>query len=242
LNFCIQPTVLPRLEKVQEDLTVCEKALNEFMDSKRVAFPRFYFVSPADLLDILSNGNAPVKVMIHMPKIISALDTLELLEEGVRPFAKGMVSGVGKEYVPFTVECKLVGKVEIYLQMVLDTMRQSLKDIAMASLKKFNEVDKESWIVMDPAMVTLLINNCQWVILCEGAFTKYAGDKDAVKKAYEHQVNDLKGLIMMVQGDLTKPVRQKIMCLITMDAHSRDIIDKLVQLDVSRQDDFNWQT
>jgi hypothetical protein len=99
--------VLPRLEKVQEDLTVCEKALNEFMDSKRVAFPRFYFVSPADLLDILSNGNAPVKVMIHMPKIISALDTLQLLEEGVRPFAKGMVSGVGKEYVPFTVECKL---------------------------------------------------------------------------------------------------------------------------------------
>jgi dynein heavy chain len=123
LNFCIQPTVLPRLEKVQEDLTVCEKALNEFMDSKRIAFPRFYFVSPADLLDILSNGNAPVKVMIHMPKIISALDTLELLEEGVRPFAKGMKSCVGVEYVPFTVECKLIGKVEIYLQMVLDAMR-----------------------------------------------------------------------------------------------------------------------
>jgi hypothetical protein len=31
----------------------------------------------------------------------------------------------------------------------------------------------------------------------------------------------------MVQGDLTKPVRQKIMAMITMDAHSRDIIDKL---------------
>lgn len=39
------------------------------MDSKRRAFPRFYFVSPADLLDILSNGNNPNKVMIHMPKI-----------------------------------------------------------------------------------------------------------------------------------------------------------------------------
>jgi dynein heavy chain, axonemal len=76
LDFCIQPHILPGLEKVQENLTVCEKALNEFMDSKRMAFPRFYFVSPADLLDILSNGNMPVKVMIHMPKIISALDTL----------------------------------------------------------------------------------------------------------------------------------------------------------------------
>jgi hypothetical protein len=56
----------------------------------------------------------------------------------------------------------------------------------MNSLKKFNEMDKESWIVMDPAMVTLLVNNCQWVILCEGAFVKYSSDKDSVKKAFEH--------------------------------------------------------
>jgi dynein heavy chain len=80
IDFSIQDHVLPTLEKAQEDLTVCEKALNEFMDSKRMAFPRFFFVSPADLLDILSNGNSPAKVMVHMPKIISAIDTLELKE------------------------------------------------------------------------------------------------------------------------------------------------------------------
>ena len=186
LTFCNQPTVLPRLEKVQDDLTVCEKALNEFMDSKRIAFPRFYFVSPADLLDILSNGNAPAKVMVHMTKIISAVDTLELLEEGIRPFAKGIKSCVGVEYVGFTMECKLIGKVEVYMQMILDTMRGSLKEIAMKSLKKVTEIDKESWIVMDPAMVTLLVNNCQWVILCEGAFIKNPTDKDSVSKAFDH--------------------------------------------------------
>ncbi len=38
-------------------LQVCEKALADYMESKRRAFPRFYFVSTADLLDILSNGN-----------------------------------------------------------------------------------------------------------------------------------------------------------------------------------------
>jgi len=31
----------------------------------------------------------------------------------------------------------------------------------------------------------------------------------------------------MVQGKLSKNMRQKIMCLITMDTHSRDTIDKL---------------
>lgn len=91
-------------------------------------------------------------------------------------------------------------------------------------------------------MVTLLINNCCWVILVEGAFQAAATDKHAVEKAHKQQVGDLQGLIMMVQGDLEKPVRQKIMCMITMDAHSRDILDMLVREGVARVDEFQWQT
>ena len=45
----------------------------------------------------------------------------------------------------------------------------------------------------------------------------------------------------MVQGDLDRPMRQKIMCLITIDAHSRDIIDKLIQEKCTSSDDFQWQ-
>jgi dynein heavy chain len=168
------------------------------MDSKRMAFPRFYFVSPADLLDILSNGNAPTKIMVHMPKIISAMDTLDLKEEGVRPFAKGMHACVGKEYVEFTEPLKLMGKVECYLQDIINTMRKSLSDISKKSLKTFSEIDKESWLVMDPAMVTLLINNCSWVINCEKGFLQTASDPNAMTKVHEAQINDLKGLIMMV--------------------------------------------
>ena len=130
------------------------------MFSKQIAFPRFFFVSPADLLDILSNGNNPTKVMVHMPKIISAMDTLELIEEGVRPFAKGMHACVGKEYVEFTESLKLIGKVECYLQDIIDTMRNSLRNISKKSLKAYAETPKAKWLVMDPAMVTLLINNC----------------------------------------------------------------------------------
>ena len=44
----------------------------------------------------------------------------------------------------------------------------------------------------------------------------------------------------MVQGDLDKAVRQKIMCMITMDAHSRDIIDKLIVEKVHQSDEFQW--
>jgi dynein heavy chain len=57
-----QPKLYERLEAIQGQLALCEKALAEYLETKRLAFPRFYFVSSTDLLDILSNGNNPVSV------------------------------------------------------------------------------------------------------------------------------------------------------------------------------------
>jgi len=57
-----RPGLFENLEKLQAQLTLCEKALAEYLETKRLAFPRFYFVSSADLLDILSNGNHPLRV------------------------------------------------------------------------------------------------------------------------------------------------------------------------------------
>ena len=56
-----------QLEIIQGQLSLCEKALAEYLETKRLAFPRFYFASSNDLLDILSNGNQPIKVSPAQP-------------------------------------------------------------------------------------------------------------------------------------------------------------------------------
>lgn len=56
------PRLYERLEEIQSQLNLCQKALSEYLETKRLAFPRFYFVSSNDLLDILSNGNNPSAV------------------------------------------------------------------------------------------------------------------------------------------------------------------------------------
>jgi dynein heavy chain len=43
------------------------------MQEKQKQFPRFYFTSTTDLLDILSNGSTPAKVMKFMSKIFQAI-------------------------------------------------------------------------------------------------------------------------------------------------------------------------
>ncbi len=52
-----------RLDALLEGLETCEKALQDYLETKRVAFPRFYFVAPADLLDLLSKGSDPQAIL-----------------------------------------------------------------------------------------------------------------------------------------------------------------------------------
>ena len=49
------------LQAISEGIDTCEKALNEYLEQKKKAFPRFYFVANQALLDILSNGAKPLK-------------------------------------------------------------------------------------------------------------------------------------------------------------------------------------
>lgn len=149
-----------------------------------------------------------------------------------------MHTNVGIEYVEFTSPLKLLGKVENYMQEIINTMKSSLRDVAALSLVKLAKHGKEAWLAMDPAQTTLLINMLTWTKDVETAFGQIKGDKEAMKKCHLNQVKLLSDLIKMVQGDLTRPMRQKIGCMITMDAHSRDIIEKLYLEKVYNSEEF----
>lgn len=77
-----------------------------------------------------------------------------------------------------------------------------------------------------------------WVTSVEAHLVKRKANPKAMKECFDQQVDILTMLIKMVQGDLDKPLRQKIMCLITMDSHSRDIIEKLDLEEVMNSDEF----
>jgi len=50
------------LLELQNSITECEKHLEDYLEEKKKAFPRFYFVSNKSQLEILSNGMNPRKV------------------------------------------------------------------------------------------------------------------------------------------------------------------------------------
>lgn len=60
---CTQNGLLDKLLDLMKKQEQCKKSLSDFLDGKRRQFPRFYFMSEADLLTLLSNSSTPSKVL-----------------------------------------------------------------------------------------------------------------------------------------------------------------------------------
>lgn len=65
---CHAPNRLQDLEALSLGLEKCQKSLNDYLDSKRNAFPRFFFISDDELLSILGSSD-PTCVQEHMIKV-----------------------------------------------------------------------------------------------------------------------------------------------------------------------------
>ena len=107
-QHCLQPTS-PLDAPPASLFTPPPQALADYIEAKRRAFPRFYFVSTANLLDILSNGNTPARIMQHMSKCFQVWDGRKSRGSGgqwgaVRDSAECGLGGGGLAELWMTVE------------------------------------------------------------------------------------------------------------------------------------------
>lgn len=70
LEACHAANRLDQLQFIVNGLEKCQKSLNDYLDSKRNAFPRFFFISDDELLSILGSHD-PTCVQEHMIKVLS---------------------------------------------------------------------------------------------------------------------------------------------------------------------------
>ena len=68
LQACTAPGVLDSFTDLEGKLERIQKSLENYLENKRQQFPRFYFLSSDDLLEILGQAKDPMNVQPHLKK------------------------------------------------------------------------------------------------------------------------------------------------------------------------------
>uniref|UniRef100_A0A3P8NTX1 Dynein axonemal heavy chain 11 n=1 Tax=Astatotilapia calliptera TaxID=8154 RepID=A0A3P8NTX1_ASTCA len=243
-----KPGFLESLETLQQRLSLCEKALAEYLETKRLTFPRFYFVSASDLLEIVSKGTQPRQVTRHLLKLFDNIADLRFKdsdqaegrgEEG-EAVAIGMYSREG-EYVSFSEPCVCEGQAECWLSALETTMRCTVRKEIQEAVAAYEDKPRDQWLFDYPAQVGLTGSQVWWATDVGIAFERVEeGFETALKDYNKKQITQLNLLIHMLLGDLTPGDRQKIMTVCTIDVHARDVVANLITQKVTSGQAFAW--
>ncbi|MCO5581018.1 hypothetical protein L7F22_034894 [Adiantum nelumboides] len=230
-----------RLQKLKEAnrlLEAINKGLASYLEVKRVAFPRFFFLSNDEMLEILSETKDPLRVQPHLKKCFEGINSLRFeknLDVTAMVSAEGEVVALTDKFNPKTAQ----GAVEKWLLQVEEGMLQSLQDQCSKSVVAYAEVARENWVLQWPGQIVLVVSAIYWTkMLTESILAGGSALIDFEKKCTEQ----LGKIVSLVRGNLTKLNRATLSALVVMDVHARDVVAILAKEGVQNEYDFLWQS
>eukprot|EP01064_Diplonema_japonicum_P033482 TRINITY_DN6608_c3_g1_i1.p1 TRINITY_DN6608_c3_g1~~TRINITY_DN6608_c3_g1_i1.p1 ORF type:complete len:4220 (+),score=898.37 TRINITY_DN6608_c3_g1_i1:135-12794(+) len=224
-------SLLAQCKKDIDALERIEKRLEEKLDQKRRLFPRFYFLSNDDLLDILAQIRNPEKIAPHMLKMFDNIKKLTLTESAD---VTHMNSSEG-EQVQFTKTFKARGPVEKWLGETELSMVQSLRRLAKLCWEDFEARPRMDWIFEHPAQLVLVISQIFW-----GKAAEEAIDKGSLRAYLDINMEQLGELAEATGRDLNYVSRSMLRTLITLDVHGRDLVSDMVKDNIDKTSSFGW--
>ncbi|XP_077995609.1 dynein axonemal heavy chain 10-like isoform X2 [Glandiceps talaboti] len=239
-----EPNRLQDLENISAGLEKCQKSLNDYLDSKRNAFPRFFFISDDELLSILGSSD-PTCVQEHMIKMYDNIAALRFEESSSSSElnAAAMISAEG-EVMDFKQKVPAEGRVEDWMTNVLNEMRRTNRLITKEAIFKYCETTQRvEWMNLYQGMIVLAGNQVWWTWEVEDVFRKFKkGDKGAMKNYAKKMHKQIDELVVQVRSPLSKNDRAKFNTVLIIDVHARDIIDGFVRDSIMDAREFEWES
>lgn len=241
------PNLQKSLERLADLLGKIQKALGEYLERERAAFPRFYFVGDEDLLELIGNSRDVVRVQKHFRKMFAGLHSLRLSED--MSTIVGINSKEGETITLLRpISFARNPKINDWLSALEHEMKQTLAVLTADSIQEFSThfnatFDRTQFLAfLDrfPAQVVLLATQVVWTRSVEEVLAKQSFTKQSLAKVHDQIEHILQALAETVLLYLDTLQRKKCEHLITEMVHQRDVIAGLLRHSVSSADNFHW--
>ncbi|XP_063979949.1 dynein axonemal heavy chain 1-like [Diachasmimorpha longicaudata] len=231
LRTCPDKTLLSSLKECENLLEIVQRGLSNYLEAKRSTFPRFYFLSDDELLEILAQTKNVRAVQPHLNKCFENMKELRF-EEDLE--ITRMYSADGEE-VMLKSPIYPVGQVEEWLGQVELTMQKTLREIIEEALDYLQIKVYGDWVFMWPGQVVICANQIFWTAEVESAI-----NFNSLNQYYEVMLAELGTLRGLIRGMPTHIQRLMLESLITIQVHARDVVTRLIEKSVGSMGDFHW--
>lgn len=196
--------ILENLKRSNELLDLVQKGLNSYLEKKRLYFPRLFFLSNDELLDILSETKDPKKVQPHLKKCFEGIAKLIFTE---KLEIISMVSSE-KEIVNLSVTistAKARGQVEKWLVELESSMKTTVREVIEKALVAYQQTIRHEWVVQWPGQVVLAVSCTNWTAEVTQAITQHPKGLSAYLNKCIVQIENI---VKLVRGVL--PVQTRL--------------------------------
>ncbi|XP_061907302.1 dynein axonemal heavy chain 10-like isoform X2 [Entelurus aequoreus] len=240
---CLVPNRLNDLQTLSENLERCQKSLNDYLDSKRHAFPRFFFISDDELLSILGSSHHDC-VQEHIIKMYDNIASLRFDAESSGDTSAGAMVSAEREVMEFIKAVPVKGRVEEWMTGVLNEMRKTNRLITKEAIFRYCEDrGRVDWMLLFQGMVVLATNQVWWTWEVEDVFNNLKkGEKYALKNYATKMHKQINELVTRITQPMKQNDRRKINTVLIIDVHARDIVDSFVLNSITNAKEFEWES
>ncbi|XP_057206860.1 cytoplasmic dynein 2 heavy chain 1 isoform X3 [Triplophysa rosa] len=223
------------LVTILDQLQRCQKSLNEFLEEKRSAFPRFYFIGDDDLLEILGQATNPTVIHTHLKKLFAGISSVEFDQSFQSITAMKSLEG---ETVQLQNNISISNDVEVWLSALAAEMKNSLKHLLCECVKagQRGNVDPTRF----PSQILCLAEQIQFTVDVENAIrqqTLHQLEQELTAKLENYtSVNTSTD-----DSTESRVVQLKLKALILDIIHDISVVQCLREAQVHSVDDWTWR-
>jgi dynein heavy chain len=229
---CLQEGLFEKLKDANNNLENVEKGLNDYMEKKRAIFPRFYFISNAQFLEILSQTKDIKKVKDNVNKIFEPIDSITLKDD---MYITAILSRFG-EKLDLCEQVTIHGQnVEQWMKKLEGQMFKTVHHYMSLCVEDYLKNPRKEWVKHHPGQLIMAVNQIMWTKEVE----KHIMDHTLEDYIHEYESRIL-DLVDLVREKQTRVMSINLANLITLDVHNSNVMKNLVSKNIQRTNAFDW--
>lgn len=228
-RVCMTENRQYELQQLNRRLDDLQKLLKNFLFSKRQKFPRLFFISDDDLLEVLGTGTNPNAIQSHLPKMFDRVSGIVLNDDDDQQVI-GLETADG-EPLSFRNGVAVSGHrpLEVWMYEMVQEMKGAMRHSIKRAVLEFanvtnGQLGRTEWVDNFPTTVILAASSIWWTLEIEEVFLRMrSGSARAMKEllaALNHELEDaLKRVRMEVA--MSKFSRLKLRVITIADIQRR---------------------